>query len=139
MGRSRGGFSTKMHLGCIDEHTAVSIVLTAGACHDAPAFETVFAPVAGDHHFTHGVMDKGYDSDSIRDKLMAQQIEPVIPPRKNRTVQHDYDKDVYTRRNQVERLIHRLKQFRRIATRYEKLATTFLAFIHMVAAYVVIH
>ena len=139
LGRSRGGFSTKIHLGCLDERTGVAIVITAGACHDAPLFEAVFEQLPGEHDLAHGVMDKGYDSDKIRNKLRAENMEPVIPPRSNRKAQHDYDKDIYRLRNKVERLINRLKQFRRIATRYEKLACTFLGLVHLVAAYIVIH
>lgn len=125
-------------MGCIDEQTVVSIVLTAGACHDAPLFEAVCTQLPTPHALEYGVMDKGYDSDTIREKLTIQHIQPVIPPRKNRLVQHEYDQDIYKLRNKVERVINRLKQFRRIATRYEKLATTFLAFIHVVAACVII-
>jgi transposase len=139
LGRSRGGFSTKIHLGCLDERTGVAIVITAGACHDAPLFETVFEQVPDEHELDHGVMDKGYDSDKIRHKLREEGIEPVIPPRSNRKEPYAYDKSVYKLRNKVERLINRLKQFRRIATRYEKLACTFLGLIQLVAAYVVIH
>ena len=139
MGRCRGGFSTKIHLGCIDERIGVAIVITAGACHDAPLFETVFEQLPAEHELEHGVMDKGYDSDKIRNKLREEDIEPVIPPRSNRKEPCAYNKEVYKLRNQVERLINRLKQFRRIATRYEKLARTFLELIHLVAAYVVIH
>ena len=114
-------------------------MITAGACHDAPLFETVFEQLPAEHALEHGVMDKGYDSDKIRNKLREEDIEPVIPPRSNRKEQYEYDKDVYKSRNKVERLINRLKQFRRIATRYEKLASTFLGLIHLVAAYVVVH
>jgi transposase len=83
-------------------------------------------------------MDKGYDSDRIREHLVAHDIVPVIPPKNNRTAQVGYDKDLYKLREQVERFFNRLKQFRRIATRYEKLSQTFLAFIHLVAAWVMI-
>jgi transposase len=114
-------------------------VITAGACHDAPLFETVFEQLPAEHGLEHGVMDKGYDSDKIRNTLQGEDIEPVIPPRSNRKEQHDYDKDVYKLRNKVERLINRLKQFRRIATRYEKLACTFLGLMHLVAAYIIIN
>jgi transposase len=117
----------------------VAIVITAGACHDAPLFETVFEQVPAEHALEHGVMDKGYDSDKIRNKLREEDIEPVIPPRSNRKEVCAYNKEVYKLRNQVERLINRWKQFRRIATRYEKLAITFLGLIHLVAAYVAIH
>jgi transposase len=83
-------------------------------------------------------MDKGYDSQPIRAQLLAQDIVPVIPPRSNRTEPIEYDHDLYTLREQVERFFNHLKQCRRIATRYDKLSRTFLAFIHLVAAWLMI-
>ena len=64
--------------------------------------------------------DKGYDSDDIRNDLNARGIEPVITPRSNRKTQIEYDREAYKRRNLIERCVNRLKQFRRIAIRYEK-------------------
>jgi transposase len=101
-------------------------------------FEQVFAALPEDHVLENGVMDKGYDSDAIRAKLKAQQINPVIPPKKNRKELIEYDKALYKLREKVERFFNRLKQFRRIATRYDKLGTTYLAFIHVVAAFLVV-
>ena len=78
------------------------------------------------------------DSDGIREHLIAQDIVPVIPPKSNRRAPRDYDKVLYKLREKVERFFNNLKQFRRIATRYEKLSQTFLAFIHLVAAWIII-
>ena len=83
-------------------------------------------------------MDKGYDSHGIRAQLLAEDSGPVIPPKSNRTEPLDYDTDLYTLRETVERFFKNLKQFRRIATRYEKLSQTFLALIHLVAAWIII-
>ena len=83
-------------------------------------------------------MDKAYDSNHIREKLRENAITPVIPPKSNRKEAIDYDKDQYKLREKVERFFNRLKQFRRIATRYEKLGQTFLAFIHIVASCIII-
>ena len=83
-------------------------------------------------------MDKGYDSDGIRGHLIAHDIVPVIPSKSNRRAPLDYDKESYKLREKVERFFNNLKQFRRIATRYEKLSQTFLAFIHLVAAWMII-
>jgi transposase len=130
--------STKIHAGCRDERTSVAIVLTAGQCHESPTFETVFAQLPPEPPLTHAVMDKGYDSNSIRASLVAQDIVPVIPSKSNRTAPIDYDQDVYKLREKVERFFNHLKQFRRIATRYDKLSQTFLAFIHLVAACIMI-
>ena len=82
------------------------------------------------------MMDKGYDSDRIREHLVTQDLVAVIPPRSNWTARIDYDKDLYKLREKVERFFNNLKQFRRIATRYEKLSQTFLALIHLVAAWI---
>jgi transposase len=103
-----------------------------------PGFDQVFATLPEGHSLEYGVMDKGYDSNAIRAKLNAQHIIPVIPPKRNRKEPIVYDKALYKLREQVERFFNRLKQFRRIATRYDKLGKTYLAFIHVVAAFLVI-
>src|SRR5262245_39274439 len=78
--------------------------------------------------------DKGYDSDEIRDDLVERGIEPVIQPRSNRKTQIEYDREAYKRRNLIERCVNRLKQFRRIATRYEKTARAYLSMLCIAAA-----
>ena len=103
-----------------------------------PGFEQVFAALPERHALEEGVMDKGYDSNAIRAKLQEHHINPVIPPRKNRKEPLAYDKALYKLREKVERFFNRLKQFRRIATRYDKLGNTYLAFIHVVAACLII-
>ncbi len=136
LGRSRGGFSTKIHVGCINEKAAISITLTPGQASDAKEFDTVFLKLPEGFSPERGMMDKAYDSDAIRQTLRESEIVPVIPPRKNRTTSITYDEEHYKQRNRVERFIGRIKQFRRIATRYEKLGEMFLAFIHIVSAYI---
>ncbi len=68
------------------------------------------------------LVDKGYDADAIRDDLKERGVEPVIPPKSNRTESIEYDREAYKRRNLIERCVNALKQFRRIATRHEKTA-----------------
>jgi transposase len=72
--------------------------------------------------------DRAYDSDDLLDSLAARQIGAVIPPRKNRSIQRFHDRHLYKSRNLVERFFCRIKQFRRIATRYDKLAERFASF-----------
>jgi putative transposase len=103
-----------------------------------PGFDEVFAQLPTDHALEDAVMDKGYDSNHIRAKLQDNGINPVIPPKRNRTEVINYDKDKYRLRQKVERFFNKLKQFRRIATRYEKLGHIFLAFIHVVASCIII-
>ena len=84
------------------------------------------------------MMDKAYDSKSMREQLIVHDMVPVIPPKSNRIATIAYDKTLYKLREKVERFFNNLKQFRRIATRYEKLSQTFLALIHLVAAWIII-
>jgi transposase len=83
-------------------------------------------------------MDKAYDSDAIRQVLHEQGVEAVIPSKANRIAEIPYDKEQYKCRQKVERFFNKLKQFRRIATRDDKLGRTFLAFIHLVATWMII-
>lgn len=123
-----------MHIAAADENTPVAIVLTPGQQHDAAAFEDLMEAVPPDCHPEEAVADKGYDSERIRETLEDAGMKPVIPSRSNSVDPVRLDKNAYCERNRVERLISKLKQFRRIATRYEKLAVTFMAFVHITSA-----
>jgi transposase len=138
LGRSRGGVSTKIHAGCIDERTSVALELSRGARHDAPVFDAVLAQCPAMPQLEYVVMDKGYDSDHLRQQLQDRELTPVIPPKRHRKAPISYDAEHYQLREQVERFFNQLKQFRRIATHYEKRRQTFLAFIDMVALWVMI-
>ena len=113
-------------------------MLTPGQRGDAPTFPDLKAAVPEECPFEAAVADKAYDSDDIRGPLAADEIEAVIPPLACRKEPIPFDRGKYKRRNKVERLVNRLKQFRRIATRYDKLDGTFLAFIHLAAALIMI-
>ena len=80
------------------------------------------------------VADKAYDTNAIVDHLTDQGVAVVIPPKSNRIDQRPYDENLYADRNKVERFFNHLKAYRRIATRYDKTATSFLAFIHLACA-----
>jgi hypothetical protein len=95
LGRSRGGFSTKFHAGCLDDKTSVSLELTSGARHDAPVFETLFEQCPALPQLIYTVMDKGYDSDQMRQYLQRQEVTPVIPPRQNHKAPMLYDTEQY--------------------------------------------
>ncbi len=79
----------------------------------------------------HVIADKAYDADSLHDLILEQGGQPVIPPRRHRTYQHAYDKIAYKQRWGIEGFFARLKQWRRIATRYDKLAANFLGFVKL--------
>lgn len=75
------------------------------------------------------IADKGYDSDAIREDLAKRSAEPVIPPRKNRKVQTPIDGYIYALRNLIERCFSKLKHSRRLATRYDKTAASYVGFV----------
>jgi transposase len=84
------------------------------------------------------IADKGYDGDEFVGRIEARGAEAVIPPKKNRLAPRDYDQHIYKERNLVERFWSKAKQFRRVATRYEKKAANFLAFVHVAAIMVML-
>jgi transposase len=116
----------------------VVAVLTAGQRGDAPTFPDLLDAVPESCPVEALAADKAYDSDAIRRRLAEREIEAVIPSLACRKEPIGYDAAKYRRRNEVERLVNRLKQFRRVATRYDKLAATFLAFVHLSAALIMI-
>ena len=77
------------------------------------------------------IMDRAYEGDETRQLVMELQLEPVVPPKANRLNKWEYDRELYKKRNEVERLFRRLKAFRRIFSRFEKLDIMFTAFIHI--------
>ena len=103
--------------------------LTAGQRHDAPQALPLLAGLAP----MFVVADRGYDSDSLVAALAARGMQAVIPPRRKRRHPRAFDAARYAQRHSVERLFGRLKQFRRVATRYDKLDAHFLAFIYRAA------
>jgi putative transposase len=72
--------------------------------------------------------DKGYDANHLIEKMAERGTEIVIPPKRDRRVQRHYDADLYKERNKIERFFNKLKQFRRVATRYDKLLANFMGF-----------
>lgn len=127
LGRSRGGFTTKVHLRCNAAGLPVGVVLTAGEAHDVTAYDALMEQRDSDP----GAMlaDKGYDSDAIRHDLRDRGSAPEIPTKSNRKVQHSVSKRLYRLRSRIECFIGHLKEQRRIATRYDKTATSFLGFV----------
>jgi transposase len=110
----------------------LALTLTGGQVHDIKQAEILLALVEPEALLG----DKGYDADSFIDRLVARAIKAVIPPKANRKVKRDCDFALYRERNLVERFFCIIKQFRGIATRYEKIARNFLAGLHLVCAIV---
>jgi transposase len=104
----------------------VKLILTGGQEADVSQAKTLIEGVP----FEVGIGDKGYDSEEVVRAIEAQGAEAVIPSRKNRKVQREIDWSRYKDRNLVERFWAKVKQYRRVATRFEKKAQNFLAFVH---------
>ena len=112
------------------DRDGVIFTLSAGNCGDGPEGRALLRQLGPTDHPVHLLMDRAYEGDETR--ALAEELGyiPVVPPKHNRKNPWDYDKELYKQRNQVERLFRRIKRFRRIFTRYDKLDVIFLAFIY---------
>ena len=129
LGRSRGGFGTKIHVAVDALGNPVSIHRSPGQDADIAHADALL----GDHKPEAVLGDKGYDSDAFAAAVKDRGAAVVIPPRKNRVHPREYDNVVYRERNKVERCITVLKHCRRVATRYEKTARNFLGMVLLAA------
>nr|WP_255326053.1 IS5 family transposase [Sphingobium sp. 15-1] len=129
MGRSRGGLTTKLHALVDANGRPVSLRLTGGQVHDACEAEALIEAIPEGATL---LGDKGYDSIVIREAAAARNIWANIPNRSNRKQRFGFSSWLYRQRNLVERFFNRIKQFRGIATRYEKDAANYLAAIKLI-------
>ena len=130
-GRSRDGLTTKLHLAVDDAGRPLRLHATEGQVSEIScAHELV------EHLRTGAVIaDKGYDSNVFVKNICATRAKAVIPPRSNRKTRRRYSRVLHRTRNIVERFFSRIKHFRRVATRYDKLAGNYLAFASLACAF----
>jgi transposase len=132
LGRSRGGFGTKVALVCDGRGTPLAAQIGPGQEHDLQRLRpTVRAALSLGRRPRRLTADKAYSVAWVRSWLRRRRIAPVIPTRSDQPADEAFDARTYRRRNVVERLVGWLKESRRVATRYDKLATTFLAFVKL--------
>ncbi|WP_414079852.1 IS5 family transposase [Streptomyces sp. KN37] len=154
LGRSRGGLTTKIHLAADSRCRPLAFVLTPGQAGDAPAFPKVMASLrvprrTGRPRTTPEMIlaDKAYSSRAIRTHLRQRGIRAVIPQPSDQVTKRKrrgrsggrppaFDREAYKQRNTVERCINKLKQWRGLATRYDKTATVYLAGLHIAAIFI---
>jgi len=147
LGRSRGGFSTKLHLACDGKGRPLSVVLTPGQRNGSTQLEGLLdavrvprpegSPGRPRKRPVHLLADRGYSFESCRELLRRRGISHTIPERKDQKERRagrpgrrpGFDREAYRRRNVVERCVNRLKQWRAIATRYEKRAVNYRAMV----------
>lgn len=130
LGRSRGGFSTKIHITVDALGNPLRLTLTGGERHDMTQADALI----DGYESEYVIADKSYDADDFRQTIRASGAEPVIPSRSNRKELYDYDKHLYKERHLVECFINKIKHYRRIFSRFEKLAKRYLGFLHFVSA-----
>ena len=130
IGKSRGGWTTKIHMVAADARTAITFSLSPGQAHDAPEGRKLLNRLGQQHDSPSLVMDRAYEGNETRQLALALGFTPVVPPLSTRVDPWEYDRHMYKRRNEIERLFRRLKGFRRIFSRFEKLDVIFLGFIH---------
>nr|WP_254244245.1 IS5 family transposase [Hymenobacter sp. BRD128] len=132
LGRSRGGFGTKVHAVVDALGNCLHLLLTPAQGADSPQLPPLLAALA--HPPGAVVCDKAYDTNNVLTAIATQHAVSVIPPKASRLDQRTYDRNLYADRNKIERFFGRLKEARGFATRYEKTAVSFLATAHLLAA-----
>jgi transposase len=125
VGLTKGGWNTKLHAVVDGKGRPLALHLTAGNVADVSQAEALLEEVDA----KMAVLDKGYDSDALRHWLLERGMTPCIPGRSNRVDPRPYRKASYRKRHVVENFFAELKTFRRVATRYDKLADTFFGWV----------
>ncbi len=129
LGRSKGGFTTKIHAIVDALGNPLKFILTPGQRNDITQAEFLIK----DFKNTAVIADKGYDSNSLIDRIEVNQSAAVIPPKKNRKTQREYDVYLYKERHLIECFFGKIKHFRRIFSRFDKTAQSFMGFLNFVA------
>ena len=127
MGRSRGGLTSKWHIAVDTLGRPIRFLLTAGQASDAAHALTLIAGLTA----ACVIADKAYDAHAILDHIEAIGALPIIPQRSCMTRKRAFDPEIYKQRNIIERAIGRLKQLRRIATRFDRLPENYLANLYL--------
>ena len=131
IGRTKGGLNSKLHAVCDGKGRPIVLLLTEGQTSDYRGAASMLPVLPGSVRTLIG--DRGYDGDQLRDAIRARGIEPCIPPRRGRKSPASYCKRTYKRRSRIECMFGVLKDWRRIATRYDRCADIFFAAIVLAA------
>ena len=132
LGRSRGGHSTKVHLATDALGNAIRFILTAGQRNDITQAAQLIENLFPDYV----IADKGYDADAFILLINKRSSEAVIPSKINRKIQREIDTELYKERHLIECCIGKLKHFRRVFSRFDKLAKNYLSFVQFASTIV---
>ncbi|MCX2560965.1 IS5 family transposase [Acetobacter farinalis] len=134
IGRTKGGLNSKLHAVCDDQDRPVRLHLTAGQVSDFKGADVLLADLPDETEEVIG--DRGYDSNRIRLSLAERNITACIPPKKNRKSKPPYNWHLYKKRHLTENMFTKLKDWRRVATRYDRGTHTFMSAIHIAASFI---
>ncbi|WP_146911481.1 IS5 family transposase [Gluconobacter thailandicus] len=134
IGRTKGGLNSKLHAVCDGQGRPVRLHLTAGQVSDFKGADVLLADLPDETEEVIG--DRGYDSTLIRLSLAERNITTCIPPKKNRKSKPPYDWHLYKKRHLIENMFAKLKDWRRVATRYDRCAHIFISAIHIAASFI---
>jgi transposase len=132
LGRSKGGFTTKIHALVDALGNPLKFILSPGQRHDITQSEALTEAVRD----TIFIADKGYDSNAFIAWLESKGCTPVIPPKKNRRNPRAYDEHLYKERHLIECFFGKIKHYRRIFSRFDKTGGVYLAFLHFAAVFI---
>jgi len=127
LGRSRGGFSTQIHVTVAALGNPLRGCLTAGQCHDSTQAQALL----DGYECGYVIADRGYAAEALRDWIIQRGAIPVIPPHQYSKHPPEYDTGLYRERHLVECFINKIKHFRRVFSRFDKLARRYLGFVQL--------
>jgi transposase len=132
LGRSKGGFSTKIHALVDALGNPLKFILIPGQRNDITQAESLLEEIKN----STVIADKGYDSNALLEAIDNQNSVAVIPPKKNRKIQRKYDVYIYKERHLIECFFGKIKHFRRVFSRFDKTANVFLGFLNFVGVFI---
>ena len=121
-----------------NDRTAIDFIISEGQLHDAPQGRILMEAVGKLKSVIPPVMDRAFEDDFTRYIAKTLNFQPIVPPKSNRKNPWEYDKELYKRRNEIERLFRLLDGFRRVFVRFEKLDVMYIGFIKLALVYVAI-
>jgi len=111
------------------DRSVIAFTLSGGNAHDAPEGELLIDSIERMPEQVYILMDRAYEGEKMRSKVIEKGFVPIVPPKSNRKQPWEYNKELYKQRNEIERYFLRLKRFRKVFTRYDKLDVIYTGFI----------
>jgi transposase len=121
-----------------DDKVVVALKISSGREHDSPNGKELLKDKGAVGIKMPLLMDRAYENDEMRKLARELNYEPIVPPKSNKKTPWDYDRQLYKERSKIERLFRRVKQFRKIFTRYDKLDIMFISFVYLICTMILL-